>query len=261
MTIGQARGELWSEGARDWAKYMEPHYHPLYTRVFDRLGVGVGVRLLDVGCGPGGAAVLAAGRGARVAGLDASAGSIDVARERLPDGDFRVGDMESLPWPDSTFDVVTAFNAFPFARNPETTLRESGRVLVPDGKVGMVMFSPTGESQQPRVMAVISALAPSQPPGAPGPFALSDPGVAEAVVEAAGLRLVDRDEITVVLHYPDAEAVCRAMMAGSGGMRAIQHVGAERVRQVTLGALEPFRVETGGYRFENRFRFVIAAQG
>jgi hypothetical protein len=61
-----------------------------------------------------------------------------------------------------------------------------------------------------------------------------------------------------VVEYPDAEASCRVMMAGSAGLRAAQHVGEGRVRQVLLEALEEFRVGTGGYRFENRFRFLIA---
>lgn len=100
MTTGKAFGQLWSHGARDWASFVEPHYRPLYEAVHDRLGIRSDVRLLDVGCGPGGSAQLAAGRGGRVAGLDASPNSIEVARERNPAGDFRVGDMESLPWPD-----------------------------------------------------------------------------------------------------------------------------------------------------------------
>jgi ubiquinone/menaquinone biosynthesis C-methylase UbiE len=104
MSTGPAFGEFWSRGARDWASYVEPQYQMLYETIHDLLGIGNGTRLLDVGCGPGGAALLAAGRGARVAGLDASPDSIGAARERIPSGDFRVGDMESLPWPDGTFD-------------------------------------------------------------------------------------------------------------------------------------------------------------
>jgi hypothetical protein len=87
----------------------------------------------------------------------------------------------------------------------------------------------------------------------------------ESVLEAAGLRPVDRGEIPIVFHYPDAEDACRAMMAGSAGVRAIQHSGEERVRQAILEALEEFRVGAAGqpdsgcgYRTENRFRFVIA---
>jgi hypothetical protein len=107
-------------------------------------------------------------------------------------------------------------------------------------------------------MAKVSALAPPQSPDAPGPFALSAPGVLERVLEGAGLRPIDLGEVPVMVLYPDLEAACRVMLAGSGGARAVQHVGEERVRQVLREALPEFRVETGAYRFENRFRFVIA---
>jgi hypothetical protein len=55
MTTGQAHGEQWSGGARNWARFMEPHYRPLYEAVHDRLAIGNKTRLLDVGGGPGGA--------------------------------------------------------------------------------------------------------------------------------------------------------------------------------------------------------------
>jgi SAM-dependent methyltransferase len=257
MTTGQTQGELGSGGAWDWATLQEPHFRPLYEAVHDRIGIGNGTRLLDVGCGPGGAAALAAERGARVAGLDVSPDRIEVARQRVPEGDFRVGDMETLPWPDGSFDAVTGFNAFQFARNPVITLAETRRVLAPGGKLGMVIWAPPDQSQQPRVMAAISSLAPPLPQGAPGPFALSAPGVAESALEAAGLRRVEGGEVQIVVDYPDGEAACRGMLAGSAGFRAIQHSGEERVRQALLEALEEFRVGTG-YRMENRFRFLIA---
>jgi hypothetical protein len=107
-------------------------------------------------------------------------------------------------------------------------------------------------------MRAVAALAPPQPAGAPGPFALSAPGLAESTVERAGLRIVDKGELPEVAEFPDAEAACDAMVAGSGATRATQHVGEERVRQVMLEALEQFRTETGGYRMVNRFRFLIA---
>jgi len=258
MTTGQGFGELWSPGARDWARFAEPHFQPLYEAIHDRLGIRNGTRLLDVGCGPGGAALLAAGRGARVAGLDASPGSVEVARERVPDGDFRIGDMESLPWLNASFDAVTGFNSFPFAINPAAALAEARRVLVPGGKVGIAIFSPREESQQPKIMAAIAALAPPQSPGGPSPFALSAPGRLEAVVQAVGLQTLDRGEFPIVSVLPTAEAACRAFLAGGTGGRAVQHSGQERVRQAIQEALEGFRVETGGYRIEHRFWFLIA---
>ena len=258
MTTAQASGELWSHGARDWASFVEPQYQLLYKTVHDRLAMGNGTRLLDVGCGPGGSALLAAERGARVAGLDASPNSIEVARERVPQDDFRVEDMESLPWPDGSFDVVTGFNSFPFAGNPVVALAEARRVLAPRGKLGVAIFSRRENSQQTLIMAAIGGLAPPQSPDGPSPFALSAPGVIEAVLEAAGLKLVDRGEVPIALDYPAVETACRAFMAGGGGAQAIRHSGEERVRRAIQEALERFRLETGHYRIENRFQFVIA---
>jgi SAM-dependent methyltransferase len=184
-----------------------------------------------------------------------------VASARVPQGDFRVGDMEQLPWPAGTFDAVTGFNVFQFARHPATALAEAGRVLARGGQLGLVIWAPHDQSQQATLMDAMdamSALAPSQPPDAPGPFALSAPGAAEAALQAAGLHLLDRGEAPIVVEYPDADAACRAMLQGSAGVRAVQHSGEERVREVILDGLAPYRTETGGYRLENRFRFLIA---
>jgi ubiquinone/menaquinone biosynthesis C-methylase UbiE len=142
MTTGRAFGELWSRGARDWASYVEPQYQLLYETVHDRLGIRNGTRLLDVGCGPGGARHSLLLRGAQVAGLDASPDSIEAARERIPTGDFRVGDMEGLPWPDGAFDVVTGFNSFQFAGKPVVALAEVRRVLGSAGSLPVAKRPP-----------------------------------------------------------------------------------------------------------------------
>ena len=258
MSSGRAPDEQGSSRAEDWAQFQEPHFRPFYDAVHARLGIKDGTRLLDVGCGTGGAALLAAERGAQVAGLDASARFIAVARARVPQGDFQVGDMEQLPWPAGAFDVVTGFNAFQFARDPVTALAEAARVLARGGRLGLAIWAPHDQSQQAPILDAISGLAPAQPPDAPGPFALSAPGVVEAMLQAAGLRLVDGGEVPIVVDYPDAEAACRAMMQGSAGVRAVQHSGEERVRQVILDGLAAYRTESGGYRLQNRFRILIA---
>lgn len=258
MSSGQAPEEQGSGGAEDWARFQEPHFQPFYDAVHARLGMRDGTRLLDVGCGTGGATLLAAERGARVAGLDAAAQVIAVARARCPQGDFQVGDMEQLPWPDHTFDAVTGFNAFQFARHPVIALAEATRVLARGGWLGLVIWAPHDQSQQAPIMDAISMLAPAQPAAAPGPFALSAPGVVEAVLQEAGLQVVDGGEVPIVVDYPNAEAACRAMMQGSAGVRAVQHSGEDRVREVILDGLTAYRTEPGGYRLENRFRFLIA---
>ncbi len=71
MGTAQVQGPLWGTQARNWADLQERTVLPVYEVVFERLKVGRGTRLLDVGCGAGLAAQLAAKRGAQVAGVGA----------------------------------------------------------------------------------------------------------------------------------------------------------------------------------------------
>src|SRR5947209_1988879 len=106
MGTADVQGPLWGAAARDWAEIAEPGQIPFYDAAHDALGITTGTRLLDVGCGAGLALQLAAKRGAAVTGIDAAAGLLAVARERLPEADLRQGDIEELPYDDSSFDAV-----------------------------------------------------------------------------------------------------------------------------------------------------------
>jgi len=109
MTWTQS-GRAWGERAADWAYLVEPYARRVNDALFDRLLVGPETRLLDIACGSGYAANVAAGRGAKVSGLDASEALIAIARARAPAADFRIGDMFALPFDDDSFDVATSFN-------------------------------------------------------------------------------------------------------------------------------------------------------
>ena len=98
-------GRAWGERAADWAYLIEPYARGANDALFDRTSVGPGTELLDIACGSGYAASVAACRGATVSGLDASEAMIAIARARTPAGDFRVGDMFALPFDDDHFDV------------------------------------------------------------------------------------------------------------------------------------------------------------
>src|SRR5215207_4402751 len=67
-------------------------------------------------------------RRARVAGIDAAAGLIELARHRLPEADLLLGAFEQLPWPDESFDRVAGFNVFPFAADFVAALADARRV-------------------------------------------------------------------------------------------------------------------------------------
>ena len=106
-STAQINGKLWGASPRDWADLQEGSALAAFEAVLGRGGVEPGVRYLDVGCGSGMAAQIAAARGASVTGVDAAEPLLAIARERTPKGDFRVADLETLPFSDSAFDFTT----------------------------------------------------------------------------------------------------------------------------------------------------------
>ena len=256
------QGELWGARASDWSEIQEGQVRPLYDAVFDATRVDQYTRLLDVGCGAGMAAQLATERGARVAGFDAAEALLEVARERVPDGDFRSGDMEELPFEDHAFSVVTGFNSFQFAGDPARALGEAARVAEPGAPIAVGTWGRADQCEASIVFRASADLGPPPPPGrAPGPFALSEPGALEGFVEQAGLRAADPVEVETIWRYPDLETALRGLTSSGPGTASIRESGEERVREALAGALEQFGDGSGGYRLSNVFRYVIATSG
>ncbi|MGH8834134.1 MAG: class I SAM-dependent methyltransferase [Actinomycetes bacterium] len=184
------QGDLWGERARDWAEVMEGWNGwgiPLYRQVLERLNVGAKTDLLDVGCGAGRFCRIAADRGARVSGIDATAPLVEIARDRIRGGDFRVGDMEALPWPDESFDVVTGFNSFFFAADLGRALREARRVTRPGGELAMTVFGRPERCESTPMFAALGQVLPSETGEENGAPVLHEEGVLEALTKEAGL--------------------------------------------------------------------------
>jgi SAM-dependent methyltransferase len=258
MGSAAAQGPLWGARARDWAELAEPAQTPFYDAVFDEIKVGPGTRLLDAGCGAGLALTLAAKRGAVVAGLDAAEGLVAVARERLPEDDIRVGELEELPYGDATFTAATSFNGVQYATDPVRALRELMRVLVPGSPVAIVTWGDPARSQMREVLGAIGALLPPPPPGTGGPFALSAPGALEALVEQAGLRAGAVGEVPTPYVWPDVATAVRAQSASGPAVKAIEHSGEDALRDALTAVMTRHQRGGGEVRLDNVFRYLIA---
>jgi SAM-dependent methyltransferase len=240
----QRWGTLFGARAGDWAETWEgPQGYgtPVYQHVLDRLNVGPDIQLLDCGCGAGRFASLAADRGARISGIDASRELIEIAGQRTPEGDFRVGDIEALPWPDDAFDAATGFNCFQFADDKARALAEAGRVS--SGTVAVVVPSRVEDSGIPVVFKSLFPLFPSEAIESmkqSGMFALSAPGTLENALDAAGLNIDGNDEVETPIRFKNIDTALRAFL-GAGPMAiAIQHSGESKVTEAAQAALEPF---------------------
>src|SRR5580698_9409005 len=97
------QGSLWGAEARDWLEIQERKSPALWGPVLDLAGVGEGTRMLDAGCGAGGASVMARARAAMVSGCDISESMLEIARERLPGADLRLAELEHLPYENVAF--------------------------------------------------------------------------------------------------------------------------------------------------------------
>ncbi len=254
-----AQGPLWGSRARDWADIQEGTVRPLYERVLSVVGIGGSTKLLDAGCGAGMFCVLAHERGAEVSGLDASEGLIAVARERVPGGDFRLGEIEELPYEVDSFDVVTGFNSFQFAADPENALRGAARVLRAEGTMSVAVWGAPEECEAVATLKAIGSLLPPPPEGAPGPFALSAPGALERFVEAAGLVPQETHDVPCPWVYEDLDTAVRGLGSSGPATLARRQVGDEAVDQALAESVQPhLDVATGIVRLENVFRFVVA---
>ncbi len=68
-----------------------------------------------------------------VTGIDITPGMLAIARTRMPDWDFIVGDALNLPFDDNTFDVATVTFGLRNMENPAKAIREAFRVIKPEG--------------------------------------------------------------------------------------------------------------------------------
>jgi SAM-dependent methyltransferase len=252
------QGKLWGARVTDWAELQEPCAEPLFEAALAKCGVGNGVRYLDAGCGAGRAAEMAAERGASVSGFDASEAMIEFARKRTPAGDFRIGDLQELPWDDGAFDVVTAFNSLQYAASPVDALREVRRVTRRGGRVAIGLWGDPEKCQAAPYIAAIGSFLPPPPPGAPGPWALSAPLAMRNLIESAGLKMTAMRDVMCPWIFGDAATAARALMSAGVVTRALERAGEQAVREKTLQAIEPYRRRDGSYRIENVFRLAVA---
>ena len=257
MGTAAVQGQIWGTRARNWADYQEGVAIPLYAEVIRKTGIGAGWSVLDIGCGSGIFCAMAAGPGAQVSGMDASEPLVAIASQRVPGGDFRVGEMEVLPYPDGAFDLVTGFSSFQFAANPVTALREASRVSR-RGTVVVGVFGKPEESESTAYIQALGALLPPPPPGAPGPFALSADGALEDLALQAGLAPGRVETVACPWIYPDEQTALLGLLSSGPAIRAILAKGEDVVRDALLDALAPFKTPSGGYYLRNSFRYMIA---
>jgi SAM-dependent methyltransferase len=156
-------------------------------RLVNFAGIRAGQLVLDVACGTGVVALTAARAGAKVQGLDLTPELVARARENASlmrlEVPFREGDVESLPFADTTFDVVVSQFGHMFAPRPEVAIAEMLRVLKPGGTIAFATWPP--ELFVGRWFALMSRYAPPPPAGVSPPPQWGEPNIVRDRLGAA----------------------------------------------------------------------------
>ena len=165
--------------ATSYAQHFDPAFGRRFAeRALDALVVVRGGRVLDVACGTGVFARMAAhvvGPSGRVVGIDPSAIAVATARRIDPTSivDWQQWDDGSLPFGDGAFDVVACQHALHRFPDPDLVLEEMRRVLAPGGRLGITTWGPIEEN--PAFAAQLDAVVKA---------GLDESGVVDALLEA-----------------------------------------------------------------------------
>src|SRR5437867_9494329 len=181
--------------AENYERYFVPTIgRPFAAALIDAAGLQPGGRVLDVACGTGVVARLAAervGPNGAVAGLDINAAMLAVARTVPSSGaaiEWHEASAESLPLADGSFDVVLSSLGLQFVPDKASALREMRRVLAPRGRLAIATVGPT-----PPLFAILKqALARYVKPEVAAfmrvVFSLHEPEELEELTRDAGFR-------------------------------------------------------------------------
>lgn len=138
--------DAWETEARNWIAWARKPGHDSYWRFhrdrFLLLLPPAPRRTLDVGCGEGRLPRDLKARGYRVTGIDSSATFVAHARAADPEGDYHVADGASLPVPDGSVELVTAFMCLHDMDDMNGAIAEAARVLKPNGHLCLAIVHP-----------------------------------------------------------------------------------------------------------------------
>jgi SAM-dependent methyltransferase len=136
--------EFWNDQAEAWGRFARTPGHDAYHEGFNfpafmELVPPAGRRTLDLGCGEGRVGAELSRRGHTVVGVDSSRAMVEMAGEHH---EAIVADAASLPFEDESFDLIIAYMSVMNLDDPETGVREAGRVLEPGGRLCIAVVHP-----------------------------------------------------------------------------------------------------------------------
>jgi SAM-dependent methyltransferase len=227
-----------------------------------------GARLLDVGCGTGNAALLAAGAGAEVIGVDPADRLLEVARDdALQRGlvaTFVRGTAGELPLADASADAVVSVFGVIFAPDPGAAAAEMARVTVPEGRIAISAWLPRGPIFQIlRLRAQVVSELTGEPPAAP-PFPWHDRAALSELLASHGFAVsLTEHELPFTADSPhgwiDAELAEHPLWVSA--RQTLPHEALQRIRDGAVEILAAANEDPDGFRMTSSYVVAVACRG
>jgi ubiquinone/menaquinone biosynthesis C-methylase UbiE len=158
--------QLEESAVESYERYLVPlFFAPGAQYLIELAALRVGERVLDLACGTGIVARSAAnkvGANGMVVGLDRNEGMLAVARKASSDISplikWRLADAHSIPFPDTTFDIVFCQQGLQFFPDRSAALRETHRVLAPNGRLALSAMRPIKHNPEYNLLADVLEL-------------------------------------------------------------------------------------------------------
>jgi len=232
----EASRQQWSDAAKSWADAAEQEETgasgDATLWMLEAAELQPGQRVLELACGAGRVGLQAASRvgpDGTVLCSDFSQAMADAVAERverlgIPNVSTQVLDAQQLELPDEDFDSVLCRFGYMLMADPRQALRESARVLRPDGRLVLAVWGTAEEN--PWLSLIIDALidhlnAPRPEPGTPGPFSLADVDRLRTLVGEAGLVDVEIERIEPEQTYDSLDGWWEEILDVSGPLAAM----------------------------------------
>ena len=258
--LKQRHAVVWGSGPYQGITETIPDLHRL---VIERLDPQPGQRLLDLACGTGAVAELAATTGAEVVGVDIAPALIEQAKERAGqrglDIDYRIGDAEALELEDAGFDLVASTCGVMFAPDHGAVARELARVTKARGRLALACWAP--DSGMAEVFGVMRPFQPPPPEGVGNPFEWgSEDHVRELLGEAFELQFERGDS---VLEADSGESVWQLFSNEYGPAKVLaDSLDEERREELRRGFVELHEKSrtNGGIEFSRTYLLTLGTR-
>jgi SAM-dependent methyltransferase len=216
---------------------------PAARVIVEHAAPAAGERVVDVGCGTGTAALLAAERGARVTGVDPAPRLLEVAREQAAarglDATFALGDAAALPLADGEADAALSAFGVIFAPDPGAAAAELARVTAPGSRIVLSAWNPAGAVHRAvRVAGEAVRNALGAPPGPP-PFPWHERDALAELFAPHGFEVaVEEERLAFTASSPEAyvdqQAVHPLAVAGQAVLGPRGESEAMRARMIAI---------------------------